>query len=264
MKFDEKISIEPNREIGQLDGMFDLPLKTADGPTEILSHFKRLIAEGRLRPGTPLPSERDLAPMLGVSRPTLRQVLKALHLLGVLDTKPRNGTYVTERTSDIMKAPLHFAVLLKDVSNEERHKELMDTRTLLEVHLAGLAAENATQEDLEAMRRELAALLQAMGKAETWCSYEIRFHEALARAAKNSVMISIMEMLAELLYEQRHKTVESLTDYHESFQLHYRIFEQIQKRDRKAAEDAMRAHFEQLQARTGLNPEPPTEEVPSL
>ena len=218
----------------------------ASGPSQIIERFKALIAEGKLGAGTRLPAERDLACTLGVSRPTLRQALKALHLLRILETRPRTGTFVTTNVADIIKEPIHFAVLLKSAS----HRELMDTRILFEVHLAGLAAEKANQDDLEVMQEALAGMIGNMGKPAAWCEFEIQLHEAIARAAGNRVMFSMMETLSELLAEHRRRTVESLVDYHEDFRIHYRIFERVQRGDKRGAEDAMRKHFEYLQQRT--------------
>ncbi len=101
----------------------------ANGPSKIIESFKALIAEGKLGAGTRLPAERDLARTLGVSRPTLRQALKALHLLRILETRPRSGTYVTTKVADIIREPIHFAVLLK-IAN---HRSLLDTRTPLKI-----------------------------------------------------------------------------------------------------------------------------------
>lgn len=217
----------------------------ADGPSEIIERFKELIRVGKLKPGCRLPAERNLAGLLGVSRPTLRQALKALHLLKILEIKPRRGTFVTTRSPNILQEPLHFAVLLNAVSEEE----LVETRQLLEVHLAGLAAMHADSDDHLAMQESLARMIAAMNKPAEWLQSEFRFHESLARGAKNKLMFSIMQMLARLLQTHRFATVQSLIDYNESFQIHYRIFEQIQKRDPSAARAAMQAHFDYLTAR---------------
>ncbi len=251
MTFCYKVRMKPAKSTLTKDMRFE-GLGTAGlssnvgGPAQIIEIFKALIAEGKLGAGTRLPAERDLARMLGVSRPTLRQALKALHLLRILEIRPRSGTYVTTNVANIIKEPIHFAVLLKVAS----HRELMEARILFEVHLAGLAAEKANQDDLEAMQEALAGMIGNMGKPAEWCQFEIQLHDAIARAAGNTVMFSIMETLSELLAEHRQRTVESLVDYHEDFRIHYRIFELVQKADKKGAEDAMRKHFEYLQRRT--------------
>jgi len=110
---------------------------------------------GRLKPilhaGTRLPSERELSRKLRVSRPSLREALRTLELMGVVDTRHGSGTHVAESGTDVLKAPLEFLFMLDRPSIED----LVETRSLLEVYLAGRAAERRTEKDLAALESAL-------------------------------------------------------------------------------------------------------------
>src|SRR5437867_6549820 len=121
---------------------------------EVISRFKDLISRRVLIAGTRLPPERELAQAMGVSRPTLRQSMKALQILGVIRIRHGDASYMAESASNILKEPLEFALALKGISR----KDLFETRQTLEVRLASLAAERRTEEDLQHMRNALAAM----------------------------------------------------------------------------------------------------------
>jgi GntR family transcriptional repressor for pyruvate dehydrogenase complex len=220
----------------------------------VISRFKDLIQQGLLAPGSRLPSERELASALGVSRPTLRQALKALQVLGIVRSRQGDGSYLAEMTGDVMRAPLDFAIALKGPAK----RDLFETRQTLEVKLAALAAERRTDQDLAKLRAALDAMRQSAGIADQWCENDIRFHSCIVEAAKNAVMASIYEMLSNLLVQSRKDSVRLLTDYEASFHSHVRVYEAIERRDSPGASEAMVNHFRAMESRTtqiGLAPE---------
>ena len=218
---------------------------------EVISRFKNLIQQRVLTPGCKLPSERELAEVLGVSRPTLRQALKALQVLGIIRSRQGAGSYLEETTSDILKVPLDFAVAFKGPAKHD----LFETRQTMEVKLAALAAERRTAQDLENIRQALAAMRASAGVPDRWCENDIDFHKRIVEAAKNAVMASIADMLGHMLVESRKESVRLLTDYDESLRSHERIFERIELRDPSGAAEAMADHFRLMESRvkqTGL------------
>jgi GntR family transcriptional repressor for pyruvate dehydrogenase complex len=218
---------------------------------EVISRFKNLIQQRVLTPGCKLPSERELAEVLGVSRPTLRQAMKALQVLGIIRSRQGAGSYLEETTSDILKVPLDFAVAFKGPAKHD----LFETRQTMEVRLAALAADRRTAEDLENMRQALAGMRASAGVPDRWCENDIDFHKRIVEAAKNAVMASIAEMLGHMLVESRKESVRLLTDYGESLRSHQRIFEQIEQQNPSGAAEAMTDHFRLMESRvrqTGL------------
>ena len=212
---------------------------------EVMSRFKDLIVRGVLTPGCKLPSERELAEVLGVSRPTLRQALKAMQVLGIIRSRQGDGSYLEETTSDILKVPLEFSIALK---GSVKH-DLFETRQTIEVALATLAAERRTEQDLENMRQALARMKLSTGLPDQWCEHEFRFHTHIVEAAKNSVMASIVEMLSHMLAQSRKETVRLLTDYDASFRTHERVFEEIEEANPAGAAEAMVEHFRFMRGR---------------
>lgn len=206
---------------------------------EVISRFRDLILQGVLTPGCKLPSERELVDVLGVSRPTLRQALKALQFLGIIRSRQGDGSYLEESTSEILKAPLDFAVAMKGRGQHD----LMETRLTIEVKVAALAADRRTVDDLEHLQTALDGMRRSAGVPDAWCAHDIEFHARVVDAAKNAVMASVFEMLSHLLLASRMETVRQLTDYAGSLRSHEQILEAIRRKDAVGAGEAMAEHF---------------------
>jgi GntR family transcriptional regulator, transcriptional repressor for pyruvate dehydrogenase complex len=212
---------------------------------EVISRFKELIERGVFVPGRRLPPERDLAEALAVSRPTLRQSMRALQIMGVIKARQGSGSYLADSAGDIMRVPVEFALAFKNVAKTD----LFETRRTLEVKLASLAAERRTLDDLEAMRASLREMEKAMGDPEAWCRTEPRFHNCIVQAARNGVMTTIMEMLSQMLTASRKETVRLLSDYSSSYRSHENIYLEIEKQDPAAAGKMMLEHFVLMEMR---------------
>lgn len=216
----------------------------------VIARFKELIISRVFVPGHKLPPERDLAEALAVSRPTLRQALRALQIMGVIKARQGSGSYLADSAGDIMRVPLEFALALKNVAKTD----LFETRRTLEVQLASLAAERRMDADLAAMRQSLAEMKNAMGDPEAWCRAELEFHACIVRAARNGVMTTIIEMLSQMLMESRKETVRILTDYTGSYHSHENIYVEIDKQDSSAAAKRMLEHFALIEVRAQQRP----------
>lgn len=212
---------------------------------EVILRFKDLIARRVFVPGKKLPSERDLAAALAVSRPTLRQAMRALQIMGVIRSRQGSGSYLAESAADILREPLEFVLAIKGIAETD----LFETRCTLEVELASLAASRRTEEDLVDMRDSLARMRGSFGNPDAWCVHEIHFHDCIVRSARNAVMSAIMEMLSFMLLESRRETVRMLKDYPCSYDAHYRVFEEIEKSSSEGAARAMSDHFRMMERR---------------
>src|SRR6188768_2117127 len=130
-----------------------------EGSTEQVVTFVRgLIDRGRLRPGDRLPAERELATQIGVSRPSVRAGLHALAAMGVVRSRHGSGTYIPDGPPLLGSEPLSFLAALHGFTRDEMY----EGRRILEVGVAGLAAERATPEQIAAMAEEVASLFSAM------------------------------------------------------------------------------------------------------
>ena len=206
---------------------------------QIIETISKLIAEGQLSPGDALPSERDLSLMLKVSRTSVRQALKALDILGVLEIKPGSRTYMNRSISKLLINPLKFMTLLHDLDNIE----LFETRKIIEVALTKLAVENASETDLENMRDALIDSKNNLNDPRKYINTEMDFHNAIFEGSGNRMLFAFMQSLDNLLIEAREKTVFAYLDLEDSLQQHTRIFDAIKERDPDKAGKAMLDHL---------------------
>jgi DNA-binding FadR family transcriptional regulator len=162
----------------------------------VVQSIRQMIIDGRLRPGDRLPIERDLAAALGVSRNPLREGVRALSIMGVLETRQGDGTYVTTLDSSLLLAPMGFVVDLQDGSGTHH---LHAVRRVLETEAASLAARqigaDALAEAAELLRRNEAELLLDEPNHETVIENDIAFHRLIAAAAANPVLSALIDAL---------------------------------------------------------------------
>lgn len=207
---------------------------------------------GRFPIGSRLPSERQLAIELGVSRNTLREALHALERDGLLEVRGRSGAYVRVPTlGHVSDALLHYitwtprAVTVRD---------LLEVRATIEVDVAGLAAERRVQGDLRQIARALADGAANLSPSDdpaaedaavaAWSRADVDFHGAIARATHNEVFMLIFDSLRDVFYEQRRRTSAILPDARaRSFRHHQKILDRIANGDAAGSRKAMRDHL---------------------
>jgi len=165
--------------------------------TDVVVHgIKKLIVDRTLRPGDRLPVEKNLAEALGVSRGPLREGVRALSMMGVLETRQGDGTYVTALDSSLLLAPMGFVVDLQDHSGAHH---LHAVRRMLETQAAGLAATRISDEALAAadefLRRTEAELTDGVPDHEALIDNDIAFHRVIAQASGNPVLAALIEAL---------------------------------------------------------------------
>jgi GntR family transcriptional repressor for pyruvate dehydrogenase complex len=162
----------------------------------VVQSIRQMIIDGRLRPGDRLPIERDLAAALGVSRNPLREGVRALSIMGVLETRQGDGTYVTKLDPSMLLAPMGFVVDLQD-STGTHHLHVV--RRILETEGAALAARDIATDKLAAaedlLRRNEAELALPDPDHETVIENDIAFHRIIAEAAGNPVLSALIDAL---------------------------------------------------------------------
>jgi GntR family transcriptional repressor for pyruvate dehydrogenase complex len=218
----------------------------------VVEHVRRLIENGRLKPGDRLPSERDLALELGVSRPSVRSGLEALESMGVVVSRRGAGNFIAAGPPDLGIEPLSLLASLHGFTPNE----MFEARLVLEVGVAGLAAQHATAEHLAAMAEEVTEMFASLEDPAAFLRHDVRFHRAIASGCGNRVLAALMEMVAAQFYELRKETVENARDLRESAEMHRRIFRAIRARDPEAARVAMHEHLKQAQHAQPLEAEP--------
>lgn len=206
---------------------------------QVLRQLRRYIASGVLQPGQKLPSERELAERLGIGRPSVREALKVLEAIGLVESRIGDGTFITDQVG----ASIGRTIGLSLMTWGGTIVELLEARRMIETEAARTAAEQATEEEQAALARDIAR----MAVATTFFEYleaDMRFHRLVAQATHNTVVASIVAHLVDLLEEVlREANTDALAMTAEGNGTHQEVLAAIQQRAPEAAADAMRRHL---------------------
>jgi GntR family transcriptional repressor for pyruvate dehydrogenase complex len=219
------------------------PIKSTRIYEEIVRQVKAMIAEGRLKAGDRLPPERDLAEKFVVSRTSVREALRALESLGLVEIRPGEGTFVRQVSIDSLVEPL--ALLM--VSQREGIGELFEARRLLEPSLAALAAERATPEEIHEMERILEEQAKEIAAGRTGLAQDAQFHAAIGAAAHNRAITRIAHAIMDLLTQSREESLNTPGRPTRSHEDHRRMLAAIGRRDVEGARKAMQDHIEAVE-----------------
>jgi GntR family transcriptional repressor for pyruvate dehydrogenase complex len=219
-------------------------------PEVVLEEIQRLIAEGELRPGDRLPSETELAERFGVGRSSIREAMRVLHLLGVIEVIQGKGTFV--RQPSILPLMIDWSRIVQ----MGVIAEVMEARQFIEVLLAQLAAERATEEDIEALRAALERCRASASSLEADAQAGVNFHLALADAAHNQVLALMYRTIYDLYLDTARRTRITPEVAQDRLRDHERIFQAVVDRNPEAAARAMKEHLEKAyQFLTASEPE---------
>jgi GntR family transcriptional repressor for pyruvate dehydrogenase complex len=211
---------------------------------DIVTQILQLMSDGNLTAGRRLPSERELASQLGVSRPSVREAMRQLELMGVIESRQGSGAFVKEVSDADLVQPL--ALLLR--GRKHLLRDILETRKVIEPHLARLAAEKASSTDIEALD-ELVRQQQAKVRAGRMAIEEdTSFHHRLARASGNRVLLLLVESCMDLLRESRKRNLQSPERARRSVEGHADLLLAIKRRDPDGAFEAMVRHLDGIEA----------------
>ncbi len=213
--------------------------------TEIARRLLEYFLAGHFAPGHRLPSERKLAETLGVGRSVVREALKSLTLLGIVEVRQGNGTFLRSTESDLLPHAIEWGLLL----GTRRTRDLIEVRRYLESILASLASERRAEADLTALRRDLAAMYAAGEDRAAFVAADIAFHLRIAEAAGNETFLQIMVSVRALLQVWMTRVVYGAADSLDLAAEHTPIYDAIVARDPEAARVAMDGHLNQAFAR---------------
>ncbi len=209
-------------------------------PSGVLEHLRKLIESNDMQPGERLPSERALALKFRVGRPSIREAIKALQTLDVLDSRHGDGTFVKSRAGLSGGWPSGVELNTRNVNL----LELLEVRKMIEPNAAALAAARATEKQLTAMEREVVAQEKRPNDLQNLVRHDYLFHEVILQATGNSVLLDLAKFLTPLLLRSRKITGMASTDLSRTINQHRTILEAIRRRDPEMAEHAMRSHLQ--------------------
>lgn len=160
---------------------------------EAIEKIKAMIVSGELSPGDRLPPEKELAEHLGLSRNSMREAVKALEVIRVLDVRRGDGTYVTSLEPHLLLEAISFVV---DMHDDDSLLELFAVRRMLESQATGLAAGNANPEEAGALIEEIDSIEPSSVTIDDLVEHDIRFHREVVRLAGNGYLSSLLDGLS--------------------------------------------------------------------
>lgn len=211
---------------------------------QIAERIRALIQANGYEPGVRLPSERELAELLNVSRPTVREALIALEVEGAIQIRMGSGVYLNAPTRKPSTASKRAARLKSDLSPFE----LIEARRLIESEVAALAAVSRSSAHIRELR-EAVKEMQALAKAgQDPLAADHKFHVLLAQACGNQVLVSLLDQLFAarlgVLFSRLSTYFDTSHSWNEAIREHRAIVKAIEAQDPDAARDAMRAHMD--------------------
>jgi GntR family transcriptional regulator, transcriptional repressor for pyruvate dehydrogenase complex len=215
----------------------------------VVTELQNLIVAGKLAPQTKLPPERELTEQLGVSRTVVREAVQILVTKGLLETRPGVGTMVRQMTREQVVQPLDL-LLRNHAGDKISFDQLHQVRSILEIEIAGLAASQATDAEIEQLKQITAAMEAAQGDLDTLAARDTDFHSALAKMTHNPLLAILVDSIRDLLQEYIALVTRYLDPQQENLPLHSRLLERIEARDVEGARQAMRENLDQMRKNT--------------
>lgn len=223
---------------------------------QVVDYILGCIDRGEMKPGDRLPGEREFAESLGISRVPLREAISALSAMGIVEKRHGDGNFIAEFSSDVLGRILHtYTMLDHTLSND-----LFEARSLIEGAAAQLAARNATEGDIAALREIVTQMevdVPAYVRGEKTLDYMLKqddlFHLQCAAASHNEFYIQFINIMHTIgtdmgLYEDTYgKDPEK---YYVSLDFHHRLVDAIAAGNEQAAHDIMRHHIESIRSNT--------------
>ncbi|QIG41181.1 FadR family transcriptional regulator [Microbacterium sp. 4R-513] len=219
--------------------------------------IKKMILDGELAPGDQLPIEKDLAPRLGVSRGSLREGVRALSIMGVLETRRGSGMYVTKLDASLLLAPMGFVVDLQQTAGAQH---VHSVRRVLETDAAARAAMRITESELEEADRILGEAERAIEAVdhEAVLEADMAFHKLIATASGNPVLQALIEALSSRTVRGRMWRAIADENADRATALEHRaILRALAEGDPLAAQTRMSNHL--LEVESFLRARPPLE-----
>ena len=204
----------------------------------IVEQIEGLLERGDIRPGDQLPPERQLADQFQVSRASVREALRTLELLGIVETRPGGGTFVRRTTPDDLARPLTSLM-----ARGHTVADVIELRGLIEPALAALAAERVTAAQLAELKEIFAEQERKVSDAEPWAEEDTRFHEAIGHAARNELLTTMLGVVWDVLRESREQWLQTNQRAHASLDAHRRILAALSAHDPDAARRAAADHI---------------------
>lgn len=213
---------------------------------QVADRIEYLILDGKIRPEQRIPTERILGDTFQVSRTVVREAIRILEARGLLVSKAGSGTYVRALQEKDVSHSLGLYISTQQGQNFSL-KSLIEVRQVLEIQIAGFAAERATNQDVIKLKSILDLMCESKKDARAFAKWDLQFHLQIAKASGNSLFGILIEPLTEALLELIWAGSISPGAVDEACQFHQDIFTSIKNRDVEGAKISMHNHLIQSQ-----------------
>lgn len=210
-----------------------------------IARIRQLIMDGQLHPGSRLPPEHELAAVVGSSRNTTREAVRALVTARVLDVRRGDGTFVTSLRPELLLDNIGLAV---DLMQDDSYLELIEVRRVLEPAASELAAQRIDPEGLAALRNQLDQMRQAADDREQFIRHDVAFHDIVSRAAGNATMRTLLAGISTRTLRARLRRLVDEDTVTRTLDEHTAILDAIAARDPALARAAATMHVATTEA----------------
>ncbi|MBI3637356.1 MAG: FadR family transcriptional regulator [Candidatus Rokubacteria bacterium] len=207
----------------------------------IVQQIEGLLERGDLRPGDQLPPERMLAEQFQVSRASVREALRSLELLGIVETRAGGGTFVRQVAASDVSRPLTSLI-----TRGHTIADVIEVRSLIEPAIAAQAATRRSEAEVAELRELLAAQVAKVARNESYSDEDTRFHEVIGHAARNDLLVTMLGVIWDVLRASREQWLQTNQRAHASLDAHRRILAAIEARDAEAARAAAAEHIREV------------------
>jgi GntR family transcriptional repressor for pyruvate dehydrogenase complex len=209
----------------------------------VADQLVREITDRRLKPGDPIPAERQLAETLSVGRSSIREALRMLESRGLISSIGHGAFTVAEYGN-----PLNVSLALLVEMRDGDLRELFEVRKILEVEMAGLAAERRSEEDIERMRAAIETMDAGIGSAERYIAGDLEFHQAVVAATGNRIARSMMEAIRDVMRRGLLSVYAIPGSPERSMAQHRQILEAVEAGRPDEARERVREHLLRVEA----------------
>ena len=219
------------------------PIKTKRIYEEIIEQIRVLVTEGHLQPGDRLPSERELAVQLDVSRASVREALSALEMMGLLEIRSGEGTFIKKINLDSVVTPLTWVLSME----KDTVLELLEVRKMIEGQAVALAATRAKSENLRELEEALKLMYEDLQTGQLGEDADHRFHYAIAKASQNKILLRLMNAISDTMHQtlkaSRIRLYEGQGAPERLYQEHSIVLDAIQQQNPEQARRIMLDHL---------------------
>jgi GntR family transcriptional regulator, transcriptional repressor for pyruvate dehydrogenase complex len=205
---------------------------------DIVSQIEALLERGELHPGDQLPPERALAEQFQVSRASVREALRSLELLGIVETHAGGGTFVRRTAPEDLARPLSNLIVRGHTLSD-----VIEVRGLIEPAIAAAAAQRMTEQELAELRTILDEQDRKVAAGEPYVEEDSRFHELIGHGARNELLMTMLGVIWDVLRSSREQWLQTNQRAHASIDAHRRILRALESHDADAARVAAAEHI---------------------